>query len=165
MGFFDKAKHFMGGHGVKVEIVKIEREAPGEARMPMTDTVVKGTARIVTEKDCNVLAHKFSFVAKYKNKEGVETETVLATDEHDEKTDIIGGSIKWPYDLPANTPVEDPFLVILKEDIPTVLVRLGYSNPAAAVTSGYVTFWLRAVADVKGSPFDPKGEAQLTIVP
>jgi hypothetical protein len=165
MGFFDKAKHFMGGHGVKVEIVKIERQAPSEARMPMTDTVVKGTCRIVTEKDCNVLAHTFEFVVKHKNKEGIDTEQVIARDRHDEKDDIMGGSIKWPYDLPANTPIEDPFSMIMKENIPTVLRNLGYANPVDAINTGAVKFFLRATADVKGSPFDPKGEHELTIVP
>lgn len=165
MGFFDKAKHFMGGHGVKVEITRIERQAPSEARMSMTDTVVKGTCRIITEKDCNVLAHVFEFVLKHKNKEGLEQEHVLARDRHDEKDDIMGGSIKWPYDLAANTPVEDPFSMSMKENIPTAVRNLGYANPVDAINSGAVKFFVRATADVKGSPFDPKGEAQLTIVP
>jgi hypothetical protein len=165
MGFFDKAKHFMGGHGVKVEIVKIERQTPSEARMSMTDTVVKGTCRIVTEKDCNVLAHKFEFVLKHKNKEGIEQEQVLASDQHDHSTDIIGGDIKWPYDLAAGTPIEDGFLVIMQENIPTVVRNLGYTNPVDAINTGAVKFFLRATADVKGSPFDPKGEAELKIVP
>jgi len=163
MGFFDKAKNFLGGHGVKVEITRIERQAPSEARMPMTDTVVKGTCRITTEKDCIVLAHKFEFLAKYK-KEDLEQEHVFARDQHDASTDIIGGDIKWPYDLAAGKSVEDPFMVMMDDNILTQLRRLGFGNPVEAIQKGEVQFFLRAIADVKGSPFDPKGDAALTIV-
>ena len=163
MGFFDKAKNFLGGHGVKVEITRIERQVPSEARMPMTDTVVKGTARITTEKDCTVLAHKFEFVAKYK-KDDIEQELVLATDKHDSSTDIIGGDIKWPYELAAGKVVEDPFMVMMDDNIPTQIRNLGLGNPVELIQSGQVKFYLRCIADVKGSPFDPKGEALLTIV-
>lgn len=165
MGFFDKAKNFMGGHGVKVEITRVERQAPSEAQMPMTDTVVKGTARVFTEKDCTVLAHKFEFVIKYRNAEGVELEKVIATDKHDSGTDIIGGDIKWPYELAGGRSVEDPFMVMMEENIPTHLRNLGYTNPVEAITSGKVQFVLRAIADVKGSPFDPKGDAPLRVIP
>jgi len=163
MGFFDKAKNFLGGHGVKVEITRVERQVPSEARMPMTDTVVKGTARIATEKDCTVLAHKFEFVAKYK-KDDIEQELVLATDKHDSSTDIIGGDIKWPYELAGGKSVEDPFMVMMDDNIPTQIRNLGLGNPVELIQSGQVKFYLRCVADVKGSPFDPKGEALLTIV-
>jgi len=163
MGFFDKAKNFLGGHCVKVEITKIERQAPSEARMPMTDTVVKGTCRITTEKDCTVLAHKFEFVAKYK-KDDLEQEHVLARDEHNASTDIIGGDIKWPYELAAGKVVEDPFMVMMDDNILTQIRRLEMGNPIELIQQGRVKFYLRAIADVKGSPFDPKGDAELTIV-
>ena len=163
MGFFDKAKNFLGGHGVKVEITRVERSAPSEARMPMTDTVVKGTCRVTTEKDCTVLAHKFEFVAKY-SKDDMEQEHVLARDQHNESSDIMGGDIKWPYELAAGKIVEDPFMVMMDENIPTQIRNLGFTNPVAAIQSGQVKFYLRAIADVKGSPFDPKGEAALTVV-
>ena len=37
MGFLDKAKGFMGGHGLKVEITRIERQDPSAARFPVKD--------------------------------------------------------------------------------------------------------------------------------
>ena len=40
MGFLDKAKNFMGGHGVKVAHVVIERQEPQGASLPIGDTVV-----------------------------------------------------------------------------------------------------------------------------
>ena len=50
MGFFDKAKSFFGGHGVKVEITRLERQDPGSVTFPITDSVFKGNYRVSAEK-------------------------------------------------------------------------------------------------------------------
>lgn len=163
MGFFSKAKKFLGGHGVKVELTRIERQDPAEAKMPFTDTVIKGNLVVSCEQDCTVLEHKFIFSAIYEDDEGVEQTHDLGEDAHDSDTDIIGGDLKWPYDLAAGAEAKDAFLIILDDDVPTQLRKLGFSNPEEAVKSGKVTFRLRVVADVKGSPFDPKSDATVAL--
>lgn len=163
MGFFDKAKHFMGGHGVKVNITRIERQPADAAQMPITDTVIKGNFGVTSEKACTVLSHEFEFLAVYKDNQDLEQESVLGHDKHDESTDIIGGDIKWPYEMAAGQTVTDAFNIIMDSDIPTELRKVGFSDPSEAVRSGKVTFKIRVKADVKGSPFDPKGEATLRI--
>jgi hypothetical protein len=164
MGFFDKAKNFMGGHGAKVQLTRIERQPASDAQMPIGDTVIKGNLEVTTDKDCTVLAHKFAFFAEYKDKDGMERSHELGSDAHVASTDIIGGNVKWPYELAAGNTVEDSFLIVMNDDITTQLRRLGFSNPAAVVASGEVKFKLVVTADVKGSPFDPKSEAFVRIV-
>lgn len=165
MGFFDKAKKFMGGHGAKVELTRIERQPASDAQMPLGDTVIKGNLEVTTDKDCVVLAHKFEMLCEYKDKEGVEHTHRLGSDAHVASTDIIGGDVKWPYDLAAGQTVKDSFLIHMEDDIPTQLGKLGFADAAAVVASGEVKFKLRVIADVKGSPFDPKSEAYVRIVP
>ncbi len=165
MGFFDKAKKFMGGHGAKVQLTRIERQPASDAQMAMGDTVIKGNLEVTTDNDCTVLSHKFEFIAEYKNKEGLDLNHMLGSDAHDSRTDIMGADIKWPYDLAAGNTAKDGFLIHMNDDIPTQLRKLGFSDPASAVSSGEVKFKLRVIADVKGSPFDPKSEAYVRIVP
>jgi hypothetical protein len=61
MGFFDKAKNFLGGHGVKVQHLVIERQDPTAASLPIGDTVVKGKFKVTAEKPCTVLSMKAEF--------------------------------------------------------------------------------------------------------
>ena len=165
MGFFDKAKSFMGGHGVKVQLTRIERQPASDAQMPLGDTVIKGNLEVTTEKPCTVLKHVFVFLAEWKDAEGMERSYELGRDAHDQSTDIIGGSLKWPYELAPGTTAEDAFLISMNHDIPTQLGRMGYSGVPSAVSSGQVKFKLKVIADVKGSPFDPTSEQFVRIVP
>lgn len=165
MGFFDKAKSFMGGHGVKVQLTRIERQPASDAQMPIGDTVIKGNLEVTTEKPCTVLAHKFVFLCEWKDAEGMERTHELGSDAHVASTDIIGGSLKWPYDLAPGTTAEDAFLISMNDDIPTQLAKLGFPDAASVVSSGKVKFKLKVIADVKGSPFDPSSEQYVRIVP
>lgn len=165
MGFFDKAKKFMGGHGATVQLTRIERQPASDAQMPMGDTVIKGNFEVTTDKDCTVLSHKFEFLVEYKGKDDMVGNHMLGSDAHVASTDIIGGNIKWPYELAAGQTVEDGFLIHMEEDIPTQLAKLGFADAASVVRSGEVKFKLRVIADVKGSPFDPKSEVYVRIVP
>ncbi len=165
MGFFDKAKSFMGGHGVKVQLTVIERQPAADAQMPMGDTVIKGTLEVTTEKPCTVLAHKFVFLAEWKDAEGMQRTHELGSDAHTEATDIHGSENKWPYELEPGRVVTDYFMIMMNDDITTQLRRSGFSNPAGVVSSGEVKFKLKVIADVKGSPFDPSSEQYVRIVP
>ncbi|MCH9682557.1 MAG: hypothetical protein K0V04_14060 [Deltaproteobacteria bacterium] len=164
MGLFDKAKKFLGGHGAKVQLTRIERQPASDAQMPLTDTVIQGNLEVSSDQDCVVLEHVFQFAAIYDDDEGVSQTHLLGEDSHDDSTDIIGGDLKWPYDLPAGETAKDSFLIHMDDDIPTQLGKLGFGDPAEAVSSGKVKFRLRVIADVKGSPFDPKSEAFVRIV-
>lgn len=163
MGFFDKAKNFFGGHGLKVEITRLERQDPASVTFPVGDSVFKGNYRVVAEKDCVVLSHLHEFLIRRKHPDGRVEDIVLASDRHDESTDIIGATIKWPYDLKAGTSVDDSFL-ISDIDIVGVLRQLGFSSPAEGASSPQVSFLLRVSADVKGSPFDPSAEASVRVL-
>lgn len=164
MGFFDKAKSFFGGHGVKVEVTRLERQDPSSVTFPIGDSVFKGNYRVSTDKACTVLSHKHELVVKKTFADGRIEELVVGEDEHDSDTDIMGGDIKWPYELAAGASVEDSFL-ISDIDLPKALRRLGYNPPEDVITDSAVEVFFRATADVKGSPFDPEGVAKVRLTP
>lgn len=165
MGFFDKAKSFFGGHGVKVEITRLERQDPGTATFPIGDSVFKGNWRVVTEKPCTVLSHTHELVIKKTFADDrADEEIVVGEDTHDADTDIMGADLKWPYDLAPGATAEDSFL-ICDIDLPKALRRLGYANPEDAITDTSVEVFFRATADVKGSPFDPDATAKVRLIP
>ncbi|MEZ4380187.1 MAG: hypothetical protein R3A79_02475 [Nannocystaceae bacterium] len=164
MGFFDKAKSFFGGHGVKVEITRLERQDPSTVTFPIGDSVFKGNWRVVTEKPCTVLSHTHELVVKKTFADGREEELVVGEDTHDNNTDILGHPLKWPYDLQAGGAAEDSFLID-DIDLPKALRRLGYANPEDAITDTNVEVFFRATADVKGSPFDPDATAKVRLIP
>lgn len=163
MGFFDKAKSFFGGHGVKLEITRLERQDPGSVTFPITDSVFKGNYRITAEKAATILAHIHEIIVKKKHADGREETIVVGSDSHDAETDIIGCDLKWPYEIAAGQSVEDSFLVS-DLDLPKVFRRLGYSAPEDALVDGSVEVLCRITADVKGSPFDAEGIAKVKVV-
>lgn len=163
MGIFDKAKNFFGGHGLKVEITRLERQDPASVTFPITDSVFKGNYRVIAEKDCVVLNHTHEFLARRKHPDGRVEDIVLGRDRHDENTDIIGATIKWPYDLKGGASVDDSFL-ISDIDIEAGMKKLGFTTALEGATSPQVSFILRVSADVKGSPFDPNAEATVRVV-
>ena len=163
MGIFDKAKNFFGGHGLKVEITRLERQDPASVTFPIGDSVFKGNYRVVAEKDCTVLSHTHELVVRRKHPDGRVEDVVLGRDRHDETTDIIGGTIKWPYELRGGASVDDSFL-IMDIDIAAGLQKLGFGGAVEGASSPQVSFILRVSADVKGSPFDPSAEATVRVL-
>ena len=56
MGFFDKAKQFLGGKNMaSVEITVIERQPAATASFPVGDSVLKGTMVITAQQACTLL--------------------------------------------------------------------------------------------------------------
>jgi hypothetical protein len=163
VGFFDKAKNFFGGHGLRVEITRLERQDPRAVSFPIGDSVFKGNYRVIADKDCTVLSHTHEFLVRRKHVDGRVEDVVLGSDRHDESTDIIGGTIKWPYDLRGGASVDDSFL-IMDIDIEAGLKKLGFGGAVEGATSPQVSFHLRVSADVKGSPFDPTAESQVRVL-
>ncbi len=158
MGFFDKAKHFMGGHGVKVAHTKIERQDPLGATLPIGDTVVKGRFTVATEKDCTVLSMKARFVMERIHPDGRVEEIVLGEDvfpaPNVNRSDEM---VKYPYELKPGAVVEDFFILHMENDIPAQLGERG-------LTADKVRFFIKTMVDVKGSPFDPEAKNEVRVV-
>ena len=163
MGFFDKAKSFFGGHGVKVEITRLERQDPGAVTFPIGDSVFKGNYRVSADKPATILAHVHEIIVKKKHADGREESVVVGADTHDASTDIIGCELKWPYEIAAGQTVDDSFLVS-DIDLPKVFRRLGYNPPEDALVDGSVEVFCKITADVKGSPFDAEALAKVKVL-
>jgi hypothetical protein len=54
------------------------------------------------------LAHEFVFLVEWKDAEGMQRTHELGSDAHTEATDILGGSLEWPYELAPGRTAEDP---------------------------------------------------------
>lgn len=163
MGFFDKVKTFVGEHGCKVEITSLERQAPGAVQFPINDSVFKGNFRVTATKPCTVLAHKVEVCVMKKHPDGREEVVVLAEDSHDAKNQVIGLDYQWPYEMKAGDVKEDGFCAG-GLDIPGALTKLGFANPTAAIGAANLTWYVRVLADVKGTPMDADAKANFSIV-
>ena len=158
MGFFEKAKNFMGGHGVKVSHLVIERQEPAAVSLPITDTVVKGKFNVTAEKPCTVLSMKAEFCMEVKHPDGRVETAVLGTDVFPEpNTSRSDDMVKYPYELAGNANVEDFFNILIETDIPTALKQRN-------LQASQVRFFLKTMVDVKGSPFDPEAVNDVRVV-
>jgi len=158
MGFFDKAKSFLGGHGVEVLHTQIEKQDPATARLPIGDTVVKGKFKVAAKKPCTVLSMKASVCFEIKHEDGREETVVLGEDVFPEpNTSRADDMLQYPFDLGGGDEVEDFFIVCMDSDIPTILEEHGRSVDN-------VRFFVNTVVDVKGSPFDPETSNDISIV-
>jgi len=154
MGWFDKMKTALGGHGVQVEALSVERQpVSGDIRFPLKDTVIKGQFRVNFGSNQEVLAHEVQFVAQKKHDNGYEEQIVLGTDRHDAKNQVFGAAVQPPYTAGPGRVVEDGFCII-DVDIPTALVKLGYIHPLFALNDEKVSFFVKITADVKGTILD-----------
>lgn len=157
MGFFDKAKNFLGGHGVTVDHVTIERQDPNTVNLPIGDTVVKGKFRVKAEKPCTLLSMKSEFIMTVKHPDGREEEVVLGEDVFPEpNTSRSDDMVQYPCDLEGGASIEDFFNILMDSDIPT---ELGKRN----LQVRQVGFFVRTIIDVKGSPFDPEAKNNVHI--
>ncbi len=158
MGFFDKVKHFAGGHGVKVQNTEIERQDPASATLPIGDTVVKGKFKVSAEKPCTVLSMECTFCMEVKHPDGRVEEVVLGKDEFPEpNTSRSDDMVKYPYELAPGAEVEDFFIISMESDIPTALKQRNLS-------AGNVRFYVKSMVDVKGSPFDPEAVSDIKVL-
>lgn len=161
MGLFSKGKDLLGGKGVTVEFTRLERQDPATASFPVTDSVFKGNYVVKADKDAVILKHKHrAYIALARN--GYDDEHPLSSSVHDKRTDIIGADIKWPYKIKAGETKQDGFL-ISDIDIPAVLQRIGIYDPNVAVHDPSIRLVIEVVADVKGSPFDPKAKVEVAL--
>lgn len=159
MGFFDKAKAFVGGSSmVTVEFLDIERQPPAEAKLPIGDSVVKGRYRITAAKDCTVLRHVAQFRTRWGEKDGT-LGTLHSESIYDVNNQVMGAGYVFPYDLKVGQTMEAGFLV---HDID--IKKFISKSYGIGALQPEVECFIKVIVDVKGSPFDPEFEAKLQIV-
>lgn len=161
MGCLDKVKHFAGGHGVKARITTVERQDPQGAVFPLTDSVMKFNVEIEGEKEATVLAHDFEVWIE-RTTEGNQRIVQVASDRHDQSTDIIGADLKWPYVITPGQPITDG-CCIGDVDLTAALRKMDVSDPLAALHNPDYRFFVKFVADVKGSPMDAEATSDFTV--
>lgn len=164
MGFFDKAKQFMGGKGMAdVSITVIERQPAASATFPVTDSVLKGTMVIDVKQDCTLLATKYE-IWLYVKKDGAESPNFVCSAKDPEPNTSYGeGCLIMPCDLKVGQVITHPWMV-MDVDLAKVLASNGIADPSAAVGNPNVRLVVKCIADVKGSPFDPSAEVDVRLV-
>jgi len=165
MGFFDKAKKFMGGKGMAdVTITVIERQPAATATFPVTDSVLKGTMVIDVKQDCTLLATKYEIWLEVEGGETSSVDIVASDADPDPNTSYSDTCLKMPCDLTAGQQITQPWMVS-DVDLAKYLAKAGISDPNAAVGNDNVKLKVKCIADVKGSPFDPSAEVQVRLSP
>jgi len=158
MGFFDKIKNFVGGHGVSVFITEIEGNDPSVASLPLSDSVLKGRIEVHFAKDAEILNHGFRLTAIFED-EGTYRSTEIAQEKNE--GEIMGSDVSWPYTGTGGQVVKDSFCMI-RIDIPAAMRELGL-EPEAAFNDPRVRLEFKVWADVKGTPMDASAKLNLQI--
>ena len=163
MGFFDKAKKFLGGKGMAdVTITVIERQPAESATFPVTDSVLKGTMVIDVKEDCTLLATKYEIWLEAENGEQTVLDLIAHDKDPDPNTSYSDDCLKMPCDLTAGQQITQPWMV-MDVDLPRSLKKVDIS-PSGAVGNPNVKLKVKCIADVKGSPFDPSAEVVVALV-
>lgn len=163
MGFFDKAKQFMGGKNMaSVAITVIERQPAETARFPIGDSVLKGTMVITAQQNCTLLATKYEVWLYIKGETGESPFLVRSEQDPDPNTSYSDNCLKMPCDLVPGQVITQPWMVS-DVDLPKILAAHGYPDPQRAVGDARVRLVVKCVADVKGSPFDPSAEVTVAL--
>jgi hypothetical protein len=164
MGFFDKAKQFLGGKGMAdVTITVIERQPAETATFPVRDSVLKGTMVIDAKQDCTLLATKYE-VWLYIKKDDIDSPNLAAQD-YDPRPNVgYGeGSLIMPRDLKAGEQITKHWMVD-DVDCAAVLAKNGFPDAHKATMDSRVRLVVKCIADVKGSPFDPCAEVNVKLI-
>lgn len=166
MGLFDKMKQFAGGKGMaKVTIPTIERQPSETAQFPVGDSVLKGTMVIEAQQPCTLLAMKFEvwLYIKANASESIGSPNLVVTEKYpDPNTSYTDDFIKLPAELTPGQVITHPWMV-MDVDLPKILAANGFPNPDHAIGSDRVQLVVKCIADVKGSPFDPSAEVNVTL--
>jgi hypothetical protein len=164
VGFFDKAKQFVGGKGMAdVTITVIERQPAESATFPLTDSVLKGTMVIEAKQDCTLLATKYEVWLHY-TKDGISHPNFVVAEQDPEPNTSYGpGCLIMPCDMKAGQVITQPWMVS-NVDLAGVLSRNGISDPSVAIGNPNFRLQVKCIADVKGSPFDPSAEVDVRMV-
>jgi hypothetical protein len=157
MGIIDKAKSFLGGHGVTIRHLTIEDRDPSAAHLALPDGGLKARFAVVTDKPCTVLGRKSEVVMQIAHAEGRVEEVVLGRDEAPLPDVERASAVKYPYELAAGFEVIDELDIVFDGSIEALLALRSLT-----VGSG-LRFFLRTLVDVQGSPFDPEAVDELPL--
>jgi hypothetical protein len=168
MGFFDKAKKFLGGKGMAdVTITVIESQPAQDATFPVTDSVLKGTMVIDVKQECTLLATKYEIWLHVEGKDDddpLRTDIVAMEKDPDPNTSYSDECLKMPCDLKAGQQITQSWLVG-DVDLAKYLAKSDINDPKDAVGNSRVKLKVKCIADVKGSPFDPSAEVVVKLAP
>ncbi|HWO18071.1 MAG TPA: hypothetical protein VNO30_04825 [Kofleriaceae bacterium] len=171
MSIIDKAKSFMGGHGVTVRHATIEGAEPATAALALTTGGLRGQFAVVSDKPCTILSRQTEMVTEIQHADGRAEQVVLGrqiTPDPDvapdpdatpaaAPTEGTAATVKYPYDLAAGFEVVDEFDLVFDGSIEAVL------GQRVLLPGSDVRFFLRTRVDVKGSPFDPEAVDELPL--
>lgn len=167
MTLLDKAKSFLGGHGVTVRHVAIEDRDPGTAQLALSDGGVKGTFAVAADKPCTVRGRRTQLVMELAHAEGRTEQVVLGGDEATAAEPAAdpgagaapGATVRYPYDLAAGAEIIDRFDIVFDGSIEAILALRRLS------AGDGVRLFLRTSVNVQGSPFDPEAIDEVTLAP
>lgn len=159
MSIIDKAKSFMGGHGVTVRHITIEGAEPAAASLALSDGGVRGQFAVVTDKPCTILARHTEMVMEIQHTDGRPEQIVLGKQSAPEPDVERTTQIKYPYELAAGFEVVDDYDVVFDGSIEALLAQ------RRLVVGRDIRLFLRTLVDVKGSPFDPEVIDELPLRP
>lgn len=171
MSIIDKARSFMGGHGVTVRHVTLEGKGPAEASAPaearapaeaslaLSDAGVRGRFAVVSDKPCTILARRTEVVMELRHADGHAEQVVIGRDAAPAPDDPRDAAVKYPYELAAGFEVLDELDVVFDGSIEALLAQ------RRLVPGRDLRFFLRTLVDVKGSPFDPEAVDELPLRP
>jgi hypothetical protein len=159
MSIIDKARSFMGGHGVTVRHVAIEGAEPTAASLALADGGVRGRFAVVSDKPCTILSRHTEMVLELQHADGHPEQIVLGRQSAPEPDVELTGSVRYPYDLAAGFEVVDDFDVVFDGSIEALLAQ------RRLVVGRDIRLFLRTLVDVKGSPFSPEAVDELPLRP
>jgi hypothetical protein len=159
MSIIDKAKSFMGGHGVTVRHVTIEGAEPAAASLALSDGGVRGQLAVIADKPCTILAHHTEMVLEIQHADGRPEQIVVGGQSVPEPEVERAAPIQYPYDLAAGFEITDDYDIVFDGSIEALLAR------RRLVVGRDIRFFLRTRVEVKGSPFDPEVVDELPLRP
>jgi hypothetical protein len=159
MSLIDKAKSFMGGHGVTVRHASIEGGDPAAAALTLSSGGIRGTFAVLSDKPCTILSRRTEMVMEIQHADGHAEQVVLGREITPNPGVERTAPVKYPYELAAGFEVEDTLDVIFDGSIEALLAQ------RTLVPGRDIRFFLRTLVDVKGSPFDPEAIDEVALQP
>jgi hypothetical protein len=171
MSLLDKARSFMGGHGVTVRHVAIEGGEPPAASLALSDGGLRGELAVACDKPCTLLSRRTEVVLELRHADGHTEQLVIGRqlaplpdappDAAPETAPDAPPDVPamYPYELAAGLEVVDTFDVVFDGSLEAIL-SVRRLDP-----SSNIRFFLRTLVDIKGSPFDPEVIDELPLRP
>jgi hypothetical protein len=162
MSLLDRARSFMGGHGVTVRHVAIEGGEPAAASLTLADAGVRGELAVGSDKPCTLLSRRTEVVLELRHADGQLEQIVIGRQlaplpearpdappetAPDAPPDAPPG---YPYELAAGAEIVESFDVVFDGSLEAILTL------RRLVLSSNIRLFLCTLVDVKGSPFDPE---------